>query len=296
MFVPGTQLTRYDTQGAFTDPASWRRRTTITSGFAGGVFDGRYFYLVPVVNGVVERIDTQADFASAGASTTFALAPLDAPNHRYRAGVFDGRYIYLVPYGYYSGVGGDPKIPGAVVRYDVQAPFGATTSWSTFKLGDFDATAFGYIGGVFDGRYVHFVPSNVDSANRSLALRYDTQGAFGTTASWSKFTVSSVDPQLIGFQYGAFDGRYVYFVPFTTGRIVRYDTQASYATASSWTPFYLPDVAPHSAALGGAVFDGRFLYLVCFAHGAGRGAWVPRFDAQTPPALPALPAHFGSFF
>ncbi len=295
--VPGTQLTRYDTHGAFTDPASWRRRTTTASAFIGGVFDGRYLYLVPALNGVVERIDTQAEFASAGASTTFALAPLDAPNHRYRGGVFDGRYVYLVPYGYTSGLAGDPKIPGAVVRYDVQAPFTAAASWSTFKLADLDAMAFGYMGGVFDGRYIHLVPSTIDALNRSVAIRYDTQGAFGAVASWSKFTVSSLDTQPGGFHYGAFDGRHVYFVPFVSGgKIVRYDTQASYTTASSWTSFPLQTVAPHYSTLEGAVFDGQFLYLVCHGHGAGRGAWIPRFDAKTPPALPALPAHFGSFY
>jgi hypothetical protein len=184
-----------------------------------------------------------------------------------------------------------------VVRYDVQAPFEAATSWSTFKLGDFDATAFGYVGGVFDGRHIHLVPAVTDTANRSLAIRYDTQSAFGAVASWSKFTVSSVDPQLVGFRYGAFDGRHVYFVPFGSGgKVVRYDTQASYTAAASWTPFSLQGVAPHYAGLEGAVFDGRFLYFTPFVHGAGRGPWIPRFDAKTPPALPALPAHFGSFF
>ena len=183
-----------------------------------------------------------------------------------------------------------------MVRYDVQAPFAVATSWSTFKLGDFDATAFGYTGGVFDGRYIHLVPAMTDSANRSLAIRYDTQGVFGAAASWSKFTVSSVDPQLVGFHFGAFDGRYVYFVPFGSGgKIVRYDTQASYTATGSWTPFHLREVAPHYLSLEGAVFDGRFLYLGVQAHTA-TGAWIPRFDAKTPPALPALPAHFGSFY
>jgi hypothetical protein len=261
------------------------------------VFDGRYLYLAPAINAVVERIDTQADFSSAGASTTFALTSLDAPNHVYTGGVFDGRYVYLVPYGYSSGVGGAPKIPGAVVRYDTQASFTTATSWSTFKLGDFDSTAFGYAGAVFDGRYVHLVPSDVDSANRSLAIRFDTQGAFGATASWSKFTVSSVDPQLVGFHYGAFDGRHVYFFPFGSGaKVVRYDTQASYTATSSWIPFHLTDVAPLCLAAEGAVFDGEFLYIACFAHGQTKGPWVPRFDARTPPSLPALPAHHGSFY
>jgi hypothetical protein len=94
--------------------------------------------------------------------------------------------------------------------------------------------------------------------------------------------------------FGATSPSYVYFVSDGYGP-VRYDTLASYTAASSWTTVDLSSVAPH-CSLDGAVFDGEFLYFGCFSHGAGKGAWIPRFDARTPPALPDLPAHHGSFY
>jgi hypothetical protein len=38
------------------------------------------------------------------------------------------------------------------------------------------------------------------------------------------------------------------------------------------------------------VFDGQYVYFVPHS-----GSTVARFDAKTPPSLPSLPAHFGSF-
>jgi hypothetical protein len=46
--------------------------------------------------------------------------------------------------------------------------------WSTFDLASLDARATGYVGGVFDGRYVYLVPLRALDYH-GFAARYDTQ-------------------------------------------------------------------------------------------------------------------------
>jgi len=100
-------------------------------------------------------------------------------------------------------------------------------------------------------------------------VRYDTQAAFTTLSSWSAFDTATVSPAARGFFGGAFDGRYVYFVPHwdggADGLVTRYDTQAPFVAGSSWSMF---DVGADAVAV--------------------------RFDAKAPRSLPPGYAH-GSF-
>ncbi|MBS3108623.1 hypothetical protein J4409_02005 [Candidatus Woesearchaeota archaeon] len=57
-----------------------------------------------------------------------------------------------------------------MLRYDTQSDFNSSSSWSSY------GTSMNYYGGVFDGRYVYYVPLN----NNGNVLRYDTQDNFAS--------------------------------------------------------------------------------------------------------------------
>jgi hypothetical protein len=293
--TPSGRIVRYDTQAAFKAAASWQQHTIAATGFAGAVFDGRYIYFSPWYGSTVARFDTQGDFSDPAAWTQLDLAGLDATATRFSGGVFDGRYVYFVPYGDPQVT--KPSVPGVVARYDTAASFTSLGAWSKFSLTNLDTRAIGYMGAVFDGRYLHFVPYyTTGSVGYAIALRYDTQATFSALASWSSFNITSVDTHALAFHYGGFDGRYVYFVPRNTyGDIARFDTLGAYGDRNAWSTFELGAAGFNAGGSYGAVFTGRHLYLVPYIPN-GNSRWVVRFDAKTPPSLPALPAHFGSFF
>ena len=62
---------------------------------------------------------------------------------------FGHRYRHPASPGIYGGL---------VVRYDAEAQFAATASWSTFDVGSVNAAARGFAGATFDGQYVYLVP------------------------------------------------------------------------------------------------------------------------------------------
>ena len=102
-YQSGDVVLRYDTKADFASSSSWTgfsvggvaRRTTR---FMGGVFDGRYLYLVPTATGdVAVRYDTTAEFSAASSWAAFDVKGWDARAEGFGGGVFDGRYVYLVP-------------------------------------------------------------------------------------------------------------------------------------------------------------------------------------------------------
>jgi hypothetical protein len=333
----GSLAVRYDTQASFNALSSWSIFDTTTvdanaKGFSGAAFDGRYVYLVPYDNdardGVVARYDTKATFTASSSWSTFDTTGVDARAKGFKGATFDGRYVYLVPNDNGILVNGSTA-DGVVARYDTQASFTATSSWSTFDTTTVNANAKLFFGGVFDGRFVYFVPYGLGPVTR-----YDTQASFTTSSSWSTFDTSGVDTNAAWFQGAAFDGRYVYLAPWhSASHIARYDTQASFTAPSAWSTFarsgqrsgtsfdgrYVYLIAASQlverydtlagftvssswsnfdttglnaagSAYTGAVFDGRYVYLV-----PQTGVAV-RFDAKTPRSMPTLPAWTGSFF
>src|SRR5262245_38042968 len=61
---------------------------------------------------------------------------------------------------------------------------GAFTAYAASNVSGLDTV--GYIGAVFDGQYVYFVPArNSGASNHGRVLRYDTQAGFTSAASWS---------------------------------------------------------------------------------------------------------------
>jgi len=91
------------------------------------------------------------------------------------------------------------------------------------------------------------------------------------------------------FIAGAFDGRFVYFVPLIGVTLLRLDTQGDFAALASWTAQDLYDITEEtlSSTHDGVAFDGRYLYIT--------GREILRFDARTAGPLPAA-VKGGSFY
>ncbi len=299
-FVPNNNaavdgvVTRLDTQGGFGASASWETFDVATinaaaKGFIGGAFDGRYVYLTPHSNGaadgVIARYDTQASggFGASSSWTTFDITTANANAKGLVNAAFDGRYLYFAP-------NNNGAADGLAVRYDTQSDFATATSWSFFDIATVTAAAKGYLGVVFDGRYLYFAPYN-NAAYHGNVARFDTKatGGFTAAASWSTFNVATVNAHAVGFYGIAFDGRYVYLVqhydgslatPNYGGYIARYDTQAAFDVAASWSTFNAAGVNASAKGFVGATFDGRFIYMVPFYDGTAYDGVTVRYDTQ----------------
>jgi hypothetical protein len=291
-------VVRYDTHAIFGDGASWSTFDTTTvdpnaRGFIGATFDGRYVYLVPSSFTIATRYDTQASFTNAASWSTFDAASVGSDASvssgagGYYGAAFDGRYVYLAP----SGT--------VVTRYDTTAAFADGASWSTFDTYYLFAGSTGFAGAAFDGRYLYLVPlSNFEGFFDGVVTRYDTTGSFTDMTAWSTFDTMKVDARARGFDDAAFDGRYVYFVPVINGDydgvVTRYDTTAAFENIASWSTFDTTTMNGDAKGFSSAVFDGQYVYFVPYI--GGSDSIVTRFDARTPPVMPALPAWHGSFY
>jgi len=295
---------RYDTQGSYTDTNSWASFDAgsidgyVTKGYTGAVFDGRYVYFVPHYNanyayhGIVLRYDTQASFSSGTSWQAYDFSTTDGYGCvGYQFGVFDGKYVYFVPY--YGSSNYNSVYHGIVVRYDTTAVGGFKDrgSWGAYDASQTQGKyTKGYIGGVFDGRYVYFVPyMNNNYGYHGVFLRYDTQASFFDKNSWSSFDASATDGKVCkGYQGGVFDGRYIYFAPHYNGAIrsgivLRYDTQADFNTANSWNAYDTTVINTGYRGYMGAVFNGRYVYFVPHYNEYISGTYnglVLRYDTQ----------------
>jgi hypothetical protein len=282
-------LVRYDTQGAFGSAAAWSTFNTTALGagavgFTGARFDGRFLYLIPYVTNVMVRYDTQSSFAAVSSWTAFDLSAVSPSAPAFVGGAFDGRFLYLVPL-----FTATPS--GLVLRYDTQAAFAVSSSWSTFDTTTVTANAKGFCGAAFDGRFVYLVPFLSAAGMASgLVTRYDTQAAFATASSWSTFDTTTLAAAAKGFYGATFDGRHIYFAPYSSSTVARYDTTAAFGTAGAWSVFDVAGVNAGAKAFYGAAFDGGAVYFV--PHG---GSTVARFSAKAPPSMPQLPGFAGSF-
>jgi hypothetical protein len=290
--APGGVVASVAPGASFGPDASWTTFSTLTldagaAGFAGATFDGQYLYFSPSNNGapdgVVTRYDTTKPFRTSSSWATFDLTQLPgaAMAKGYFGAVYAGTLAIFVP------AGGASPSP-LVAAYATTLPFSSPTSWQTYDLSGLDAKARGFRGAAFDGQFVYLVPNNNGSADGVVA-RYDATKQFTDQNAWTFFDLTVVNASATGFAGGAFDGRYLYLVPNVGTVLARYDTTAAFGTAGSWSTFDLQ--AQLGSGLGpfeGAVFDGEYLYLVPSGDGL-----VARFDARSPPALPA--GQSGSF-
>ena len=108
-------------------------------------------------------------------------------------------------------------------------------------------------------------------------LRYDTAAPFDDPTAWDTYVLGHNS----GFDGGFFDGRYVYYVPFTRaaapgesvfhGSWLRYDTAAPFDDPSAWDTHdasYTDGL--HTTAYNAGAFDGRYFYTAPWRGDRGR--------------------------
>ncbi|MAE68138.1 MAG: hypothetical protein CMJ18_28140 [Phycisphaeraceae bacterium] len=240
------RILRYDTHSAFDAPDSYvihdagRTDGVETGCFDGAVFDGRYVYFVPLgaVGGML-RCDTLGEFTDPTSWDAFDARKISGLKMGTCVGAtFDGRYVYYVPYA-----------NSVAVRFDTQGEFADADAWSAFdavKTGGLYCS--GYDGAVFDGRFVYYLPfwegEDPSRGFHGKVLRYDATRDFTDGESWQAVDAGRTSGlESIGFNGGAFDGRFIYMAPWRTGatadgsaiahgNVLRYDTVGQDASFS----------------------------------------------------------------
>lgn len=270
-----------------------------TKGYSGAAYDGRFIYFAPNYDGAVIngqhakalRLDTRSGFTNSSSWVAYdASNTCGIVTRGYIGCVFDGRYVYYAPFMNPAGV------HGRVLRCDTQGEFTNAASWCAYDaLNTGGLTNEGYLGAVFDGRFVYFVPHQASSgAKHGVVLRYDTSGVFTDATSWASYDAGITDGAYArGFAGGVFDGCFAYFVPNYWYRFsalpdgfLRYDTQGPFTNSESWDTYVATNThGLVSRGYKGGVFDGRYLYFA--PDRIDPDAWphhgvVLRYDTQGP--------------
>lgn len=278
--------------------------------YSGGAFDGHYLYFAPMGTTAL-RLDTT--IAGAFASTTaWNSQPITAVGEDggsttaqgFAGAVYDGTYVYFVPD---QSTGG--SLTSLVIRYDptAAAGFNATSSWEAFDTRvHFGSKAAGFIGGVFDGTYVYFVPNG--SGASGTVVRYDTTGVFQDATAWSSVDVSMLSTVgSTGFAGGVFVAPYLYLIPTDTSEVARFDTSGAtgaFSASTAWTAYdvsqggTLPSGFVGGAVVGTDIFlapntnllQSSAPYGTVYEYGTSaafgtRGSW-PSFDTTQLPGTP----------
>jgi len=285
-------LVRFDTSGSFMGDggAAWSTYDLPYASFSGIGRAAKHLYMTPFTLHPLAEFGNESP--EAGADYPDVIG-----NQTANGGVFVNGWYYFAPY-YVPGQ--TPVGSGLVVRVHEGFSGDGGIESESFDYSKNNSSARGFNGAVTDGTYVYFVPYwNYDfSGYHGTVLRFDTRKALSDLSAWTTFDIPSnlANAAALGFAGGAFDGRYIYFVPnvrsvspFTlNSTLVRFDTTRDYLQASSWETYDLTKVTKNGGGYLGAVFDGEFLYLV-----PNRSNVMLRFDARTraplPSALPGAP-------
>jgi hypothetical protein len=279
--IEGSIATYFDLAGLVTDDSgvpTWSFFDTTRAmgrgeAFAGGTFDGRYVYFAPRQT-VVLRFDTQeADgdgFDQVGAWSTFDVAELGLDGGFFGA-AFDGRYVYFVP----SAVSGAPA--SVLARYDTRGAFTSSTAWASFDLatlaGDAGAATSGFLGSVFDGRYLYFVPHN-DGVPDGRVVRYDTlasrDAAVPESAGESGSPADAGDIADSGEVDDAGDGGDAGYGNDAgdSGAGGASIEAGALGDPAQWSTFDISSLTPTAVGFYGGVFDGTFVHFVPYANDA----------------------------
>ena len=214
------QITRYDTQAGFSDPAAWQVFDTASvhpdsRGFHSAVHAGNHVYFVPYFrgakqySGVLARLDRRLPFTSPEAWECFDLTSVDAGFKGFIGGAYRDGMLYLAPY--MDGI----DRHGRVVRFDTTAGLSDPQAWTGFDCAQVDAGSRGFFGAVCDSRYLYLVPHcrGVGMYHGQLT-RLDLHGRFDDPASWSICDLGGIDPACRGFIGGALHGGKLYLAPF----------------------------------------------------------------------------------
>ncbi len=301
---PSGGVVRYDTQGDASFSAGWETLALpITSDDVwlmpwGVVYDGVSVTLVPGdTTTVPATYPTNAPFDPS--SITTVSGDVWWNRNLWVFGGFCGgavvpaqdggaASILLAPYESWNVDNSGPS--NTVALYDGQA-------WQYHALPEEsdDLPLGNFCGAVFDGQYVYFVPSvgygALEHARFNTKLHPSITDSFADANAWELVHVTTVGSGAAGFFGGAFDGRYVYYVPFVGTVVARFDTRsdAGFADTSAWDSFDLTPLAtPSPTGFQGGAFDGRFVYLVPTTT-TPNGDWTsnPRAvaDAGVPPLV-----------
>src|SRR5438093_605442 len=124
------------------------------------------------------------------------------------------------------------------------ATFNSSNSWSAYDAGNTSGlNSKECCGAVFNNRFIYFVPHFDNTVYHGRVLRYDTQGLFNSSNSWSAYDAGNTNGFNTTGYYGAvFNNRFIYFVPYYDGtnyhgRVLRYDTQATFNSSNSWSAY-----------------------------------------------------------
>ncbi|MBI5497880.1 MAG: laminin G domain-containing protein [Deltaproteobacteria bacterium] len=174
------RVLRLDTEVDLQTAAAWSVLdltpwTGGSMGSHGGIFDGRYVYILPYGRPLFLRLDTTVPFGSRGGVTTMDLAAL-APGRSFRGAVHDGRFIRFV-------AEGSQTVAGLMLRYDTTRSFTSTLAWAV-EDSPTSAVDAQYTGGVFDGRNVWWAPSAWGAATAGRLVRLDTRPEGSAWGLW----------------------------------------------------------------------------------------------------------------
>jgi hypothetical protein len=252
-------------------------------GFVPTTFDGHYVYGGPVTGSALTiRYDTQGVFANRAAWNAYdpGFVGVSGPT------ITAGPYLVFTPR--------PPE--SAALRYDTRLPFDSPSAWTRYPLKSIAGDDFRFTGPGSDGRYVYYVPDSRVADGPSapgLFLRHDIQASLDDVNAWESMEVARVTPVANGFGRASWDGRFFYVMigygPGGTEIVARYDTRQSFSVSSSWSTFDFSMIAPGFEGTGGVVFDGEYVYIA-----STTTPRIVRFDARTPPKMPA--GFSGCFF
>lgn len=240
----------------------------VCKGYTGCVAEERYVYFSPFYDGAnyhgrVLRYNKLLKFKDAAAWDAYDAGSVGGLNSKgFWGAVYDGRHVYFVPSNNSGGY------HGIILRLYTAQPFSQASAWAAFNASATGGRVCkGYRGGVFDGRYVYFVPYYNGTAYHAVILRYDTTQDFNSSASWASFDAGSIGGLVTkGYDGGHFDGRYIYFAPSRNaggvhGVVLRYDTSLPFDSASSYDAYNLTAIDAQAKCFAGPAGDESYLYL-----------------------------------
>ncbi len=265
-----SRVLRYDTHEPFQSARGWAAFDVgLPISFQGAGADGRHIYFAPGYDtrfpnhsGHVLRFDTTAEFKDPASWQTFdASGTGGLLTACFDGAAFDGRRVLFAPLD-----------NGCPLAYDTQGDFASPASWSAFDLRPFGIQR--CVGSAFDGRYWYPVPYGPTR----ISARFDTRLPLNAREAWSFFDASAIGGlATAGYDGGAFDGRFVYYIPFWDGtqrtegfhtHFLRFDTLSPFEDPASWHAWDASHIdGLDTVGYNAAAFDGRHLYLAPWHNG-----------------------------
>jgi hypothetical protein len=151
-----------------------------------------------------------------------------------------------------------------------------TQQVTTLDLYPFDYSMYGFYGAFTDGRYGYFVP-NADGNNIGEIARVDLKN-FVYFSGITPLNLKALNGSAYGYWGGFTDGRYGYFIPFSTGLAARVDLQNF--TSSGVTFLDLTALNGNAKGYSGGFTDGRYAYFCPDYFGASWASIVTRIDLK----------------